>query len=328
MGRSILSIFKGSSRKGGAAGVTLQSDAVALAGITHLPGHAPRVTSFAARPLDQLAEQGEALRELVRDQNLQGAACVLTLEPGAYTVVQVERPSVPAEEMRSAARWRIKDLLDYPAEEAVVDVFDVPGLEERGRPPSIYVVAARQDELKRRAELIAAADLELTKINITELALRNIAMLAAEGEESISLVHLLRHRGMIAIVRDSALYVARNLEHGFAEVESLVEAAGSAESLNAPDNQQLYERIALEFQRTMDYYDSYFAQPPVRKMLLLARTERLVDLAEYARDNLGLQVEPCDLSAFLDVANGGDSGELADCALAVAGALNEELLGQ
>jgi MSHA biogenesis protein MshI len=328
MARSIFSIFKGSNRKSGAVGVMLHAEAVALARLAHLRGHKPRVDAFASRALGDATEQAEALRDLVREQNAQGAPCVLTLEPGAYTVVQVERPAVPAEEMRSAVRWRIKDLLDYPADEAVVDVFDVPGLEERGRAPSVYVVAAHQHELKRRIEMIAEADLQLAKINITELALRNLALLAAEGEESISLVHMFRHRGMIAIVRAAALYVARNLEHGYAEVESLVAAAGSAESLNAPDNQELYERIALEFQRTMDYYDSYFAQPPVRKMLLLARTQRLSDLADYARDNLGLDVTPCDLHALLEIAGEGDAETLADCALAIAGALDEDLLGQ
>ena len=38
----------------------------------------------------------------------------------------VEAPSVPATEVKSAVRWELKDLLDYPVDAATVDVADVP----------------------------------------------------------------------------------------------------------------------------------------------------------------------------------------------------------
>ena len=48
------------------------------------------------------------------------------LDDADYQMQLVEAPSVPREEMRSAVRWKLKDLLDYPVDAATIDVADVP----------------------------------------------------------------------------------------------------------------------------------------------------------------------------------------------------------
>lgn len=327
MGRSILSILSRSARARGVVGLTLHPTHIALAHVASAPDRPARLLACQSQDIGSAARQAEALKSLVRSARLAGMPCVLTLEQGAYSLLQIERPPVEAEELRQAARWRIKDLIDFPVDEAVVDVFEVPGLDSRGRAPSLYVAAARRAELARRVALIKAAGLKLEKINISELALRNLAALLAEGEESLALLHLAEHRGMIAVVRAGALYVARALDYGLAHLQALAAAAGAEEIDAAAARQEAYDRIALEVQRTLDYYDSYFGQPPARRLYVLpAETTDLQELVRYARSSLGLESLMPDLRELLAAPEALSGEPLAGCALAAAGAVDETAL--
>ena len=321
MGRSIRSFFKGSTRAAGVVGISLAPTAVAVAHLLPAAQGTTRLQACGVQAVGSVADQAEALKSLVKSHGLTGHACVHTLEPGAYSLLQIEKPPVEGDELRQAARWRIKDLIEYPVTEAVVDVFEIPGLQSRGRSPAVYVAASHRDELQRRAELIEAAGLKLQQINIAELALRNVGALAAQGSESIAVLHLEERRGQIAILRESALYVARVMDSGLAQLQDVARAVGEDEIDTTAARMEAYDRIALEVQRTMDYYDSYFAQPPVRRMLILPDGPAIEELAGYARSSLGLTVETPSLSALLGGAEGDPIS--ADCLLAVAGALDE-----
>ena len=109
-----------------------------------------RVRSGAGLPQVEMLESfersgnlDEALTRLRRKFDLGRAACTTLAAPGQYQLLQVEAPTVSREEMREAARWKIQDMVDYPVEQATVDVLDIetPG-GGGGRPHSVFVVAA------------------------------------------------------------------------------------------------------------------------------------------------------------------------------------------
>src|SRR3954470_1581953 len=58
------------------------------------------------------------LERVAKSQHFDRYQCATLLRAGEYQLLQVEAPPVPAAELKSAIRWRLKDLLDYHLDDA------------------------------------------------------------------------------------------------------------------------------------------------------------------------------------------------------------------
>jgi MSHA biogenesis protein MshI len=99
---------------------------------------------------------------------------IALLDQEAYQTVMVEAPSVPDDEIKSAIRWKVKDLLSFHIDDAVLDHLPVPG--GGGRPASLFVVAAQAAAVRALAQPYHDAGLHLDVIDIRETAQHNLAM--------------------------------------------------------------------------------------------------------------------------------------------------------
>lgn len=263
------------SRRGGPAVGLCWGSRLALAAVD--PGQGQwRLRAAHSEPLSEdLDAQTELLSRWVSRAHLRRSPTVLTLTPGTYNLVQMERPAVPAEELNDALRWRIRDLLDYPLEEAVTGAFELPNQGRASRTPLVYVVAARSGPLREMVGRIHAAGLRVWKIDVAELALRNLAEREGPATETVAGIYLMPDRGMVQITRGETLYLSRSLDYGL-------------DALGGADRVELYERVALELQRTMDYYDSHFGAAPVKRLLVMPGDASLSAMAEALGSSLGL----------------------------------------
>ncbi len=306
----MLRLLKRRRRAEGLTGLSLLPDGIALAHVRRVAGSAPELVRCEHRACEASpAARRAVLREMVRAHGLAGSRCVAVLEPGDYQLLQVEAPAVPPEELRAAVRWQVRDLLDYHIDDAVIDVFDVPGDERPGRP--MYVVAARAADVQAVVDLAHEAELELEAIDIAELALRNVAACMPEADRGLALVRLRAAEGMILIVREGALHLARNVEFGSA-------------SLAADGPGASHERLALEVQRSLDYYDSAFRQAPVTRVVVAPFEGDARGLAEHLHASLGLTAETLDLDEILTPAEPVPAEVQARALEAVGGALRIE----
>src|SRR5205814_7806519 len=71
------------------------------------------------------SEQADSLQKETKEHGLARFVCTTLLEPADYQILLVEPPKVPADELKAAIRWKIKDLLEYHIDDATVDVFEV-----------------------------------------------------------------------------------------------------------------------------------------------------------------------------------------------------------
>jgi len=306
----VLRLLKRRRRAEGLTGLGLLPDGIALAHVRRAAGGAPELVRCEHRACGaEPAARRAALREMVRAHGLAGSRCVAVLEPGDYQLLQVEAPAVPPEELRAAVRWQVRDLLDYHIDDAVIDVFDVPGDERPGRP--MYVVAARAADVQAVVDLAHEAELELEAIDIAELALRNVAACMPEADRGLALVRLRAAEGLILIVRAGALHLARNVEFGAASLA----AGGTGAS---------HDSLALEVQRSLDYYDSAFRQAPVTRVVVAPFEGDARALAEHLHASLGLAAEVMDLDEILTPAEPVPAEVQARVLEAVGGALRTE----
>jgi len=247
---------------------------------------ADRGRGFAAeRPSG--TDAAASLATLVREAGATGMSAEWLLDPGQYHLLQVEKPAVPAAEWLQALRWKARDLLPFPIEDAVLDAFEVPGLDSRGRPPSLYLAAARKDELRPRIAEIAAAGLVLESIGIADLAWAAVARQAIPGDDSLAVLVLDPRGGGMLALREQRLFVSRRFEFDADDQRAL-------RDLQEGRNERLFERIALELQRTLDYFDRNHQRPPPRRLLLVPGIDGAEGLDTALRRLLGIEVQVLD----------------------------------
>ncbi len=288
-------------------GVEVRPNGIALAKATAERGH---IESYGFAECTA-AKRLETLRLLVEAHGCEGAACNLVLMPDQYQLYQVERPAVEAAELAEAIRWRIKDLVDGSISDAVLDVFEFPADASRNRGAMLNVAVARKAMIKEFIQLIGDAGLNLSSIDISELALRNLLLPVDNPVAGRVILLLRRGQGLLTIIRDGNLYLSRRLDFDLSAMAD-ADRVGSAG-----------EQLALEVQRSLDYYESQLKQGPVTQILVAAREHGESVLQQLSR-NLGVPVAVMPFARFV-ADEVTDPGQLVGCLAAAGGALREEL---
>ena len=275
-----------------------------------------RLETVSWQPCAADEPRGGCLSRLVQGMKLSRVPCNLVLSTDGYQVVQVDMADLPVEEKREASRWQIRERLDYPPQEAVVDLYEVPPFGGEKKPLN-YVVAARRSLLQDHVQWVKSAGLSLRAIDIPEFALGNICRLFSEEERGLAVLLLLEHSGLLVIVRDGTLYLARMLSIGMDDLLPFVDQ--EPDTLN-----QRFDEIVLEIQRSFDFCERTF-QLPLTSRLLVAQTQQtLHGLNPHLQTYLGMPVEPFSFAGVLDVPEAIEPLELNRYLLAIGGALRQE----
>ena len=286
--------------KDGWMSLSFAKDTVDLAHIRRRREEKPEVLLLNSSPC--AIDVVDDVRALSKALGLSRYRCNALLRLGEYQLLQVEPPDVVGEEMKEALRWRIKDLLHYPVEEATIDVLEIPSDPSAvGRAKQVFAVVAHNTLLAPRVELFDEAKLPLATIDIPELAQRNISALFEAENRGLALLAFDDNGSMLTFTFQGELYAVRQSDIPLAQ---LLEADG--ERLG-----QLLERIALEAQRSLDNFDRLYGHINVPRLLVSPLPE-VPGFLEQLRKDISLPVEELDLG---EVLNFSATPELAQPAL-------------
>lgn len=285
--KNILSWFKAKKRNDSWFAVSIATHGVYLAHVERR-GVMPRLVRCEYHATG--AATAAQLEKICRDAGAARHQVTTLLEPGEYQMLLVDAPNVPANEMKNAIRWKIKDGLDCHIDDATVDVLSIPsGRGGSEHALSVYAVVATNATIQRRIALFGRAKIELRVIDIPEMAQRNIAALFERNDRALAMLVFGDEGGMLTFSAGGELYMARHLEIN----------AGQLQDANENLRQQYLDRVELELQRSMDYYDRQFHHVPVSHMLVCApRVEGLMSMLAAGVD---VPVERLDLSQVMDV---------------------------
>lgn len=334
-GGILFSFLKKKRSVAGTVGIAVMPDGVAMAQVERgAPEDLPRLKLCEFHPLEGEATAEQVLKELAASHRLKDADCVSVMDRRDLSVLLVEAPEVEVTELKAAVRWRIKDLLDFHVDDAVIDVFDIPGQQERGRQKMMYVVAARIAAVQDHIDLLENAGINLAAIDIPELVHRNIAELTPEDGNGVAVLALGREQGLLTITRQGSLFLARNLDVG---VRQLAAEAGAepapqeAGGLSLEQGDELPSRllrlldgIVLEVQRSLDYYESHFSLPPASGLVVAPLEEPVSGMMTHLANNLGVPVRMLDLTASFETDLSLPDALQAQCLPAIGAALRQE----
>jgi len=309
-------LFGSKSRKPGWFCINLMPDRVAVCHVNATGTARPEILLC-----DSYRKEGgdtETLARLRRELDLDSYRCTTLLKSGDYQLVQVEAPAnVPEQEARSAVRWRIKDMIDYPVEMATVDAVFVPAADGTGsRPQQMLAVSAKNATIAASVKPFNDADIPIEVIDIPELAQRNLAQrLELEGR-GLALLAFDERGGLLTFTCGGELYLSRRIDLSLK----------SFDGVSVEQRKGLYDRLVLELQRSLDHFDRQYRSIAVARVMLTP-VPGAEDMREYLAGNLDIPVALIHLSEIMDfphIPELHEDARQAQCLQLIGAAMREE----
>ena len=305
-------LFKVKSHDAGWFAVGIDTHGIHLAQVS-LAGAMPQVLRCEYHEGDVSAT---ALDKAFRNANGGKHDVTTLLAPGEYQMLMVDAPNVPASELKTAIRWKIKDGLSFHIDDDTVDVLQIPASKYGSdRAQSMYAIAASNETIQKRIALFEQAKVKLDVIDIPEMAQRNIAALFEQEGRALVLLAFDDNGGLMTFTAGGELFLSRRLEI----------SAGQLQDANENLRQQYRGRVELELQRSLDYFDRQYNHLSVSRVLVcIPEDGGLVSALTAAVD---VKVERLDLSQVMDISSVpalSDSEFVAHALPALGAALRQE----
>jgi len=310
---NISRLFKAQSRDSGWFSISIGAHGIYLAEVNQA-GAMPSVLRCAYHETGEVS--ASQLDKVRHSANIGNHNFTTLLSPGEYQMLLVDAPNVPVNELKTAIRWKIKDGLNYHIDDATVDVLQIPASKYGSdRAQSMYAIAASNETIQKRIALFEQAKIELDVIDIQEMAQRNIAALFEQNDRALVLLAFDENGGLMTFTSRGELLLARRIEI----------TAGQLQDANEQLRQQYRDRVELELQRSLDYFDRQYNHLPVSRVLVCAPDDAgLVNLLAAAVD---VKVERLELSQVMDISKVpalADSEFVAHALPALGAALRQE----
>ena len=283
---------------------------------------------------------------------LQGSELHVMLRPDQYQFLQIDVPAVPAEELRSAARYQIRDMVDTHLDDLTIDVMRLGDGQQKGA-GHLYVVAAHNAVLRTLGDWAQRQRWPLMVIDIQETAQRNLqsALIGSEKRPQMAFAALMvisDQQALLTITANDELFYSRRLDlpAGFMDIswsDKPTAASVSADSYTPvaeyePDysgstsydysagapaaaggwggsgsEHERAQRVLVEIQRSLDLWDRTWTNLPLAGLRVFAGL-RSEEMADWLSQDLGQSVGVLDWHAQFSAVSALPQADLIACA--------------
>ena len=286
---------------------------------------------FAVQQMGVERQGSDSMEDFVRrlqGLGLKGMATHVMLRPEQYQLLQIDAPPVAPEELRAAARFQIRDMVNVHIDDITLDVMQVGDGQQRGTNNHLFVVAAKNEVVRGVMGLGDALNWKIPVIDIQETAQRNLQSALAKQDGRLeradaALVISDEQQAVLTISANDELFFTRRLDlpQGFltmpwgADVELGQDVApdaftpvseyvpdyagagstGSAVSVDQGEADRV-QRFLVEVQRSLDLWDRTWSSMPLGGLRVYAG-DRSGEMATWLSRELGQAVSAIDLQA-------------------------------
>jgi MSHA biogenesis protein MshI len=156
---------------------------------------------------------------------LQGSEAIVMLRPEQYQVLQIAAPAVPPEEVKSAARYLIREMVDMHIDDLTLDVLKVGDGQDRAS-GQLFVVVAPNVAINDCMALAGQMLWPVSTIDVQEMAQRNLQHAFAKRDglqdrATAALMIVSERQALLTVVAKGELYYSRRLDlpEGFLSME-------------------------------------------------------------------------------------------------------------
>jgi MSHA biogenesis protein MshI len=275
----------------------------------------------------------EAFAQRLQSKGLKGRRVHAMLRPEQYQFLQVEAPAVPPEEMRAAARYQIREMVDAHIDDITLDVLKV-GDGQHKSAGLLYVVAANNAVIRGVLDLGQLLQWKFSVIDVQETAQRNLQNLTPPKPDRATAALVLSgvQHALLTISANDELFYTRRLDipdgfmamdwaqsapevapvDGYTPVDEYVpdhagggDAFGggygtpqpaTATSLGDSADNDRAQRFLVEVQRSLDLWDRTWSVLPLDG-LRVAAGSRSSELARWLGREMGQSVSVLGLAS-------------------------------
>jgi MSHA biogenesis protein MshI len=289
----------------------MRGDRVDLVHLRREVGRKPVV--LLADSVEKGVDDAATLAALKKPMRLDRYRCTALLSHGNYQLIQTDAVTGAPDEAREVARWKLKDQVEFPVDTAAIDLLPIPS---DGRAPQVFAAISPESTIGPLVQAFQAARVALEAIDLPEISQRNLAALFEKDGRALATLIFDDDEGLLTFTLNGELLVVRHVE------------LNARQLMTADDDRRnmLFERIALDVQRSLDNFDRLYSSVPLAH-LLVAPIPGVDGFLAYLRANLTIAVVPLDVSSVVDL---GAVPALLDplrqfqCLRAIGAALRDE----
>ncbi len=263
----------------------------------------PRLVLCEFHPCTTLAEASRHLSELIVTNHLEHAKTVIVLGSEDYDLFLIEAPKASDEERLALVRWSIREYINYPLEEAVVDYIPLPPFETTETENSLmgYAVVVKQELVDQYTLLSKSIGISIRAIDITEAALRNIIQSWSRIDQGILFIQFRQTHADMMILKKGIIYVMRSI---------------------------VIQDLSSEIAKSIEYTRQNVMSEPIAAIffapVIPEDTERIESFMRNIESSMNIPVKRINLSEILSGVNNFSTEIHSRCLLAIGGALRSE----
>lgn len=263
------------------------------------------------------------------DMGLAGHGALAMLNTEQCMLLQIAAPAVPPEELRSAARYQIRDMVDQHIDDLTLDVLHLGDGQDKSA-GQLFVVAAANTVIRELMQLAEAMEWSVRVIDVQEMAQRNMQSAWAKfagfaNRATAALVVVNDKQALLTITANDELYYSRRLDlpagfltmqwdggletkqepvDAYTPVGEYVPDYGSPSTLGFDDGAssgggERAQRLLVELQRSLDLWDRTWTALPMASVAVYAGG-RSAELADWLSRGLGQTVATLDPGVLFD----------------------------
>lgn len=268
------------------------------------------VAWFDSLKTEQADQHPQLLKQLCQKHQINEHPCTWILYPNQYYLLLTDAIEVPDNELAQAARWKVKDLIDISINDALIDVFKIPGFGAGRMRKKMYVAATLKSYIQRYVEMIEGQGLQLDTISIAEFALRNILLRTTPDHQGMMVLCVHDPECEIVVLYQEDIYLIRRIKSVFPNKQS-------------DDNvkQEFYQRITLELQRSYDYCISELGFSPPSQLKITPHANLTQEFCHTLQQQLHLPTSVMSAKDILPDTSKPLKSELYSSIFAIGGVM-------
>jgi type IV pilus assembly protein PilM len=272
-----------------------------------------------------------AIKDAVDAARITSRDAVIGISGRELIIKKIEIPEVPAKELAGAIQLEAEHHIPFAADEVFLDHHIVA---RRAGMMDVILVAVKKAKVTEYASVVEEAGLAPVIVDVDGFAIENQYELNGEpSEEAVALIDIGAAVMKTNVTRGGASIFARDIPFGgnryteaiasalsvsFDEAEAAKVGAAGDPATTGPAVESVSRELALEVQRTFDYFASTAESERIGKIVLSGGCAQLPGLTDYLTSTWGIPVETAQPFGRIDAGRFAADVAAAGASLAVA----------
>jgi type IV pilus assembly protein PilM len=294
-----------------------------------LAGKAIHLQSFGIAPVPTQAivdgailDKGaivESLQGLLREHKIKRKQAAMGLSGHSVIVKKISLPEMSEAELEESIHWEAEQYIPFDIDDVNLDFQIIEGGSSEEGKMDVLLVAAKKDKIDDYTDLVIQAGLQPAVVDLDAFALQNAYEINYEvvPGRNVALVNIgagftnisVLRNGMTAFTRDISIggnHYTDAIQKEFAISSEQAERVKTGEEQHGGDPDAVRrvmdtvsESIAVEIQRSFDFFRATSADQELHQILLSGGSARVKGLDSFLGQRLKLEVQVND--PFLNV---------------------------